>query len=140
MSHKLEHINKLVAEDSPRGNTKINNLSMKHIKIFEEFVASTKKVVESAVTFSKQTDSVSLSLKPTYLIKIKQKLGIENNEEISTERIKQFQKEKNMEETGILNHATVLTAMKGDAPVDEPSTQTTEDVPLGESPISEPTT
>lgn len=110
---------------------------MKYIKIFEEFVTPAKRVAEAATAFSKQTDTVSLSLKPTYLIKMKEKLGIGTDEDISTEKIKQFQKENNIDETGILNHATVLTAMKGDAPAEEPSTQTTEEAPLGESPIPE---
>jgi hypothetical protein len=113
---------------------------MKYIKIFEEFVTSTKRVVEAATAFSKQTDTMSLSLKPTYLTKMKEKLGIGTDDDVSAEKIKQFQKENNIDETGILNHTTVLTAMKGDVPVDEPSTEITDDAPLGENPISEPAT
>lgn len=112
---------------------------MKYIKIFEEFVISTKRVVEAATAFSKQTDTVSLSLKPTYLIKMKEKLGVGAEEEISAEKIKEFQRENNIDETGILNHSTVLTAMKGDAPTEEPTVETVDDSQLGENPIPEQT-
>jgi hypothetical protein len=111
---------------------------MKYIKIFEEFV-NTGHLFEDATGVKMSADKLNLSIKPEFLAKLKEKLGIESDKQITPDTLTKFQQDNNLSADGVLNHKTVLTALKGEAPATTGEDAQAEDIasPGEEDPTQE---